>query len=546
MKLVTLAALLLLPSVALAGEMTTALSFAGQWSASTMGYARTLFPALLLVAFVVEIVFRDPATPPSFRQSLWRGAIVFALLVSPPSSTRTLYGELCGVLAGVSDNMASTLSPTDPWQEFAKVAERWQRDLDEAKKGHQAEGLVAQIGGNLFTNVLALALLLGQGAMFVMKTLASVLVILLYALGPLALVFWLPLKSDSLGRWLRTFVTVLTWPVMSAVILAIITRASLRGLDGASPAFATIATALLLSVTALAVPVVSSSLVGGSMGAIGTGMSTLMQTAGLGAAVATGAAGGAATAASAAKGLGSKAAPAAKVLANAMSADAPMSSGPPAKGGPVVPAREALLPNAIDAVPVHGAPAVEQDGLGMGGPPPPPIDALSGRVAAPPVSPGRSPVAALEDAAARGQLSPPTAPAGGGGAGAAGGGGRGVGAGGGGAQARGPKPPPPVPTAAVAAPKPAPRAAARPVAPSADAPTAPAKPRGAGWGATIERLANEAVALDLNPDSNAKAQEFRRGEKQRELDRAVKAVASGVTVEDWQQEEARLREGAGK
>lgn len=228
MKLVTLAALLLLPSVALAGEMTTALSFAGQWSASTMGYARTLFPALLLVAFVVEIVFRDPATPPSFRQSLWRGAIVFALLTPPPASNRTLYGELCGVLAGVSDSMASTLSPTDPWQEFASVAERWQRDLDEAKKGHQAEGLVAQIGGNLFTNVLALALLLGQGAMFVMKTLASVLVILLYALGPLALVFWLPLKSDSLGRWLRTFVTVLTWPVMSAVILAIITRASLQ------------------------------------------------------------------------------------------------------------------------------------------------------------------------------------------------------------------------------------------------------------------------------------------------------------------------------
>lgn len=544
MKLVTLAALLLLPSVALAGEMTTALSFAGQWSASTMGYARTLFPALLLVAFVVEIVFRDPATPPSFRQSLWRGAIVFALLTPPPSSNRTLYGELCGVLAGVSDNMASTLSPTDPWQEFASVAERWQRDLDEAKKGHQAEGLVAQIGGNLFTNVLALALLLGQGAMFVMKTLASVLVILLYALGPLALVFWLPLKSDSLGRWLRTFVTVLTWPVMSAVILAIITRASLRGLDGASPAFATIATALLLSVTALAVPVVSSSLVGGSMGAIGTGMSTLMQTAGLGAAMATGAAGGAATAASAAKGLGSKAAPAAKALANAMSADAPMSSGPPAKGGPVVPAREVLLPNAIDAVPVHGAPAVEQDGLGIGAPPPPPIDALSGRVAAPAVPPGRSsPVAALEDAAARGQLKSPAAPAGGGGGAGAGGAGAGGGAGGG---ARMPKPPPPVPTAAVAVPKPAPaRAAARPVAPPAEAPTAPAKPRVAGWGATLERLANEAVALDLNPDSNAKAQQFRVGEKQRELDRAIKAVASGVTVEDWQQEEARLREDAG-
>lgn len=544
MRLASVAALLLLPSVALAGEMTTALSFAAQWGASTTGYARALFPALLLVAFVVEIVFRDPATPPSFRHSVWRAAIVLALL--SPVGGQTLYGTLCGALAGLSDGMAATLAPADPWAEFARVAEQWQDRLAEAKRNNEDGAIAAQIGGLVFTTVLSLGLLLGQGAMWVMKTLASVLLILLYALGPLALVFWIPIKSDSLGRWLRTFLTVLTWPVMSAVLLAIITKASLRGLDGASPAFASIATALLLGVTALAVPVVSSSLVGGSMGAIGAGVSTLMQTAGLGAAVGSAALGGAAQAAQAAggaaKGLGSKAAPIAGALANAMSADAPMSSGPPAKGGPAVPAREALLPNAIDAVPVHGAPAVEQDGLGIGAPPPPPIDALSGRVAAPAVPPGRTPVAALEDAAARGQLKSPAAPAGGGGGAGAGGAGAGGGAGGG---ARGPKPPPPVPTAAVPVAKPAPaRGAARPVAPPAEAPTAPAKPRVAGWGATLERLANEAVALDLDPDSNAKVQQSRLGEKQRELDRAIKAVASGVTVEDWQQQEALLREKA--
>lgn len=546
MRLAPLAALLLVPSVAFAGEMTTALSFAAQWGASTTGYARALFPALLLVAFVVEIVFRDPATPPSFRHSVWRAAIVLALLA--PVGGQTLYGSLCGALAGLSDGMAATLAPADPWAEFARVAEQWQDRLADAKRNNEDGAIAAQIGGLVFTTVLSLGLLLGQGAMWVMKTLASVLLILLYALGPLALVFWIPIKSDSLGRWLRTFLTVLTWPVMSAVLLAIITKASLRGLDGASPAFASIATALLLGVTALAVPVVSSSLVGGSMGAIGAGVSTLMQTAGLGAAVGSAALGGAAQAAQAAggaaKGLGSKAAPIAGTLANAMSADGPMSAGPPAKGGPAVPRREAMVQNAIDAAPIHGAPAVEQDGLGIGRPPPPPADALSGRVAAPNVAPGRSPVAALEDAAAQGKLRPPTpAQGGGGGGGGAGGGGRGAGAGGG---AR-PKPPPPVPTAAIAAKPAAPPAPAarRAAAPPVDAPTAPAKPRVASWGATLERLANEAVALELNPDSNAKAQQFRAGEKQRELDRAVKAVAAGTSVEDWQQDEARLREAAG-
>lgn len=553
MRLASVAALLLLPSVALAGEMTTALSFAAQWGASTTGYARALFPALLLVAFVVEIVFRDPATPPSFRHSVWRAAIVLALL--SPVGGHTLYGTLCGALAGLSDGMAATLAPADPWAEFARVAEQWQDRLAEAKRNNEDGAIAAQIGGLVFTTVLSLGLLLGQGAMWVMKTLASVLLILLYALGPLALVFWIPIKSDSLGRWLRTFLTVLTWPVMSAVLLAIITKASLRGLDGASPAFASIATALLLGVTALAVPVVSSSLVGGSMGAIGAGMSTLMQTAGLGAAVGSAALGGAAQAAQAAggaaKGLGSKASPVAGALANAMSADAPMSSGPPAKGGPVVPAREALLPNAIDAVPVHGAPAVEQDGLGMGGPPPPPADALSGRVAPANMSPGRSPVAALEDAAARGQLRPPSvAPPDGGGGGGGGGAGRGAGAGGG-PKARAAKPPPPVPTAAAAAqqrppaaaPVRAPPRAAAP--PSADAPTAPAKPRVASWGATLDRLANEAVALDLNPDPDAKAQQFRVAVAQQQLDRAVRAVSAGSSVEEWEAQETRIREDAG-
>lgn len=552
MRLAPLAALLLVPSVAFAGEMTTALSFAAQWGASTTGYARALFPALLLVAFVVEIVFRDPATPPSFRHSVWRAAIVLALL--SPVGSQTLYGSLCGALAGLSDGMAATLAPADPWAEFARVAEQWQDKLSDAKRNNEDGAIAAQIGGLVFTTVLSLGLLLGQGAMWVMKTLASVLIILLYALGPLALVFWIPIKSDSLGRWLRTFLTVLTWPVMSAVLLAIITKASLRGLDGASPAFASIATALLLGVTALAVPVVSSSLVGGSMGAIGAGMSTLMQTAGLGAAVGSAALGGAAQAAGgAAKGLGSKAAPIGGALANAMSADGSMSEGPPAKGGPIVPAREALIPNAIDAVPVHGAPAVEQQGLGMGGPPPPPADALSGRIAPANMSPGRSPVAALEDATARGQLNPPSAvPPQGGGGGAAGGAGRGAGAGGG-PRARAAKPPPPVPTAAVAAqqrPPPAaapvrapPRAAAPP---PADAPTAPAKPRVASWGATLDRLANEAVALDLNPGPNVKAQQFRVAEAQQQLDRAVQAVSAGSSVEEWEQQEARLREDAGK
>ena len=121
--------------------------------------------------------------------------------------------------------------------------------------------------------------------MWVIQEMAKVLAILLYALGPLAVVFSMPKTSDSLSRWLRTLITILAWPILSAVMLNIISSAGLKGLEGASPAFASIAMALLMGVCAAAVPAVASSLVGSGMGAIGSGLSTLTQAG----AVATGA-----------------------------------------------------------------------------------------------------------------------------------------------------------------------------------------------------------------------------------------------------------------
>lgn len=394
-------AALVFPSVAFAGEMGNALGFAGQWGASTLGYARALFPAVLITALVVEIVFRDPSAPPSFRNSLWRAAIVLALLA--PVGNQTLYGRLCGALAGLSDGMASSLGPSDPWGDFEKTASKWQEDISKAKAANEDGSIAAQVGGLFFASLISLALLLGQSALWVMTQFASVLVVLLYALGPLALVFWLPVKSDSLGRWLRTFVTVLTWPVMSALLLAIITRASLSGLNGASPAFASLATALLLGVTAFAVPVVSSGLVGGSMGAIGAGMSTVMQTAGLGAGAATGAlsaaGGGLAGATSTA---GSAAGAAGQALGNAPGSLAGAMGVP--SGGDALPIRNGAMRAIIAGA---GAPGIVPNALDA--PPAPP--AASRGVAAPSMSP--SPAAAAEANPLPPRQPSPAVPAGG-------------------------------------------------------------------------------------------------------------------------------------
>ncbi len=290
-----LAVSLCLASTAFAGgEMVSALSLGSRWGSAVLGIARGLFPFMLLLALVVELVFRDPAQPASFRAPLWRAAIVLVLLVrvSLPSSagsarSTTVYGWCVFGLAGLSDSIADSLAPKDLWGQFKAVASKWQQELVQATTSGSAsatEAAGAGLGGYIFGALIALAMLVGQAAFWVVTELAKVMATLLYALGPLAVVFSIPKTSDSLSRWFRTYVSILAWPVLSAVMLSIIAQAGLQGLDGASPAFASIATALLMAVCACAVPALASSLVGGSVGAVSAGLAMATQ----GGSVATG------------------------------------------------------------------------------------------------------------------------------------------------------------------------------------------------------------------------------------------------------------------
>ena len=270
----------IIPCSAFAGDMVSALSLGSSWGSKSLGLAHGFFPVMLIIGFVVELLFSEPGEQPNVRRTLWRAVLVFVLLTKLGSSAggQTVYGWACFQLAGMSDSLTASLAPEDAFAKFAEVSEKWLKELNNSSPSSVGDVIAlggAGLGGVLFSMLIGLAMLIGQGAMWVMQELAKVLAILLYAIGPLALVFWLPKSSDSLSRWLRTFITILAWPVLSALILSIVVAGGLKGLDGASPAFASIATALLLSVTACAVPAIASALVGSSMGAIGGGLSAL-------------------------------------------------------------------------------------------------------------------------------------------------------------------------------------------------------------------------------------------------------------------------------
>src|SRR5262249_32162743 len=134
-------------------------------------------------------------------------------------------------------------TPPDVWDSFSNAhAQSFQKlwkkksDADESAQRAAAKGdddatmkhslESARIGGGIlggvvFDSMIAMLVLVGQAAHWVMGFLARVLGILFYVLGPLALVFSIPRASDLAGRWFRMFVTILSWPIFSGLILSI-------------------------------------------------------------------------------------------------------------------------------------------------------------------------------------------------------------------------------------------------------------------------------------------------------------------------------------
>lgn len=289
-------AVLLLPGLAAAavgddGSMVDALKLASSWQTGTYQVAMGLLPGMLILALLLEAFWKGPTEPKDFGGVLWR-ALVIALVLLPVRG-QSVYGLGCSTLAGLSDSITAQLAPRDTLQKFADVAGQWRKDLLKgattvvATPGDAIQGFWAYAGGSIYETLISIAMLLGQAAVWVLAVLAQVLVAMLYTVGPLALAFSVPRVTDSLSRWLRSFITILAWPVLSALMMAIIVKAGLSGLKGASPGFGSLAAALLMAVVALAVPTVASSLVGGSVGALSAGMSTLMAGAGRAAAAAT-------------------------------------------------------------------------------------------------------------------------------------------------------------------------------------------------------------------------------------------------------------------
>lgn len=274
-------ATLLLPALASAATSPVVLDLTSgapkELLDKTLGLAKGLFVFFFVVSLVIEGFGKSPAAPKDYSGCVMRACVVFVLLLG--------YGRIFGSVVNLADGIAARVTPSAVWTSFWQdhkdgleklYAQSSKADLDaaatEAKSSLWAKADAALsgtiVGGVMFDSMVALLLMVGQAVVWVMAFLARVLGALYYVLGPLALVASIPKVSGTGGRWFRTFVTLLCWPLCSGVLLSLTLAIGRQGmnLQGVSPALGSIVSGLLLMATAILTPVLASGLIGGSAG----------------------------------------------------------------------------------------------------------------------------------------------------------------------------------------------------------------------------------------------------------------------------------------
>lgn len=230
--------------------------------------AWSFMPLALIIALAVEAFGRAPGQPREFAAVVWRVVlVVFLLLFYVP-----LFN---GLMKHVFDPLADAVTPVSGFGEFL-------RQSIEAANGlpsNQADQVIAEggitgaakaivkgagYGGFFYDSLVSLLLLVAEGLIIVIGKLGKLLAALLFCIGPLALVAAVPGPSRTGTRWFSHFVTILSWPIFSGLLLSILVA---MGRDGADTGgyLAAVVASLITAGMALVVPRLAYHVVGGTL-----------------------------------------------------------------------------------------------------------------------------------------------------------------------------------------------------------------------------------------------------------------------------------------
>lgn len=262
--------------------------------ATTLHLARRYLVFAVLVGFIVEWAGKSPSAPRDYAGCAWRSFIVLFLLVfytdvfgsvvnlsnaitrqvTPPSVVERLYGDFKSQLkssyGSVRTAQQRALQASTPEEIENTGAEAQKASLDFI-------GKIA--GGVLLDTLVGLFAAIGLVVHWLVSRVAILLMTLFYVLGPLALVFSIPSVSQTGTKWFSEFVAFCSWPIISGLLLRISVALGSHLIFGTGPgAMATLASALLMTATAIATPALANRLVGGGVNsAASQGLETARQ-----------------------------------------------------------------------------------------------------------------------------------------------------------------------------------------------------------------------------------------------------------------------------
>lgn len=228
------------------------------------------FPLALIVGLLVEAFGRAPGQGRDMSVVVWRAILVMFLLF--------FYVPIFnGLIVNVFDPLADQVTPVSGMGEFLDRAARAAQGMPTsatpglqlpqppgATGGGPASSLTAKVGGLFYDSLVAFLLLVAEGLVIVMVKLGKVLAALLFCIGPLALVAAIPRPSSTGTKWFGHFVTVLSWPIFTGLLLSIMVAMGSEGAETTGYIAAVIAS-LLMGAIALATPRLAAQVVGGTL-----------------------------------------------------------------------------------------------------------------------------------------------------------------------------------------------------------------------------------------------------------------------------------------
>lgn len=228
------------------------------------------FPLALILGLLVEAFGRAPGQGRDLSVVIWRAVVVMFLLF--------FYVPIFnGLIVNVFDPLADKVTPLSGMGEFLDRAAKAAQGMPTSttagtalpqppgsSSGGAVGSLTSKVGGFFYDSLVAFLLLVAEGLIIVMVKLGKVLAALLFCIGPLALVGAIPRPSSTGTKWFGHFVTVLSWPIFTGLLLSIMVAMGSEGAETAGYIAAVIAS-LLMGAIALSTPRLAAQVVGGTL-----------------------------------------------------------------------------------------------------------------------------------------------------------------------------------------------------------------------------------------------------------------------------------------